>query len=158
MNSTMTRVLRDLLRDGTIGALGTLHHDEPFVSMVPYALVPGGAGFLIHVSGLAAHTRDMTSHPRVSMMVVAEATRSTPPQARPRVTVQGDAEPIARSSPDHASARAVYLARFQDAAPMFELGDFSLFRIKPVSIRFVAGFGQAVSLTPESFSAALAET
>jgi heme iron utilization protein len=155
MNPTMTKALRDLVHGGSIAALGTLHDGEPFVSMVPYAIVPEGGGFLIHVSGLSAHTRDMLAHPRVSLMVVADETRGVPPQARPRVTVQGDSEPIDRSSADHSSARAIYLARFPDAGQTFELGDFSLFRIRPVSARFIAGFAQAVSLTPESFSTAL---
>jgi putative heme iron utilization protein len=155
MNPTMTKVLRDLVHGGSLAALGTLHRGEPFVSMVPYAILPEGGGFLVHVSGLASHTKDMLEHPRVSLMVVADETRGMPPQARPRVTVQADAEPIARSSADHAAARATYLARFPDAAQMFELGDFSLFRIRTLSARFIAGFGQAVTLTPDAFSAAL---
>jgi putative heme iron utilization protein len=155
MNPTMTKVLRDLVDGGSIAALGTLHGGEPFVSMVPYALMPEGGGFLIHVSGLSSHTKDMLAHPRVSLMVVADETRGAPPQARPRVTVQADAEQLDRSSADHAAARAIYLARFPDAAQMFELGDFSLFRLRPVSARFIAGFAQAVTLTPESFAAAL---
>jgi heme oxygenase (biliverdin-IX-beta and delta-forming) len=155
MNPTMTKVLRDLVHGGSIAALGTLHGGEPFVSMVPYATLPEGGGFLIHVSGLSSHTKDMLAHPRVSLMLVADETRGVPPQARPRVTVQADAEPIDRSSADHPAAKAIYLARFHEAAQMFELGDFSLFRIRPVSARFIAGFGQAFSLTPESFSAAL---
>ena len=155
MNPTMTKVLRDLVHGGSIAALGTLHGGEPFVSMVPYAVLPEGGGFLIHVSGLSAHTQDMLAHPRVSFMVVADETRGVPPQARPRVTVKADSAPIDRSSADHAAARAIYLARFPDAAQTFELGDFSLFRIRPLSARFIAGFAQAVTLTPESFSAAL---
>jgi heme iron utilization protein len=155
MNPTMTKALRDLVNGGSIAALGTLHDGEPFVSMVPYAIMPEGGGFLIHVSGLSAHTRDMLAHSRVSLMVVADESRGVPSQARPRVTVQGDGEPIDRSSADHRAARAIYLARFPDAAQTFELGDFSLFRIRPVSARFIAGFAQAVTLTPESFSTAL---
>jgi putative heme iron utilization protein len=155
MNPTMTKTLRDLVHGGSIAALGTLHGGEPFVSMVPYAIMPEGGGFLIHVSGLSAHTKDMLAHPRVSFMVVADDARGVPPQARPRVTVEADAAPIARSSADHSVARATYLARFPDAEQMFELGDFSLFLIRPVSARFIAGFAQAVTLTQEEFSAAL---
>ncbi len=38
---------------------------------------------------------------------------------------------------------------------MFDLPDFSLFAIRPVSVRVVAGFAQAVTLQPEAFVAAL---
>jgi heme oxygenase (biliverdin-IX-beta and delta-forming) len=153
VNAAMTKALRDLVRGQTIGSLGTLHDGEPFVSMVPYAL-HGGAGFLIHVSALSSHTSDMRAHPRVSLLVVAPESTGVPPQARARITVQGTAHEIRRSDPDHDAATRAYLARFPQSAPTFELADFSLFRIQPSSIRFVGGFAQAATLTPEAFEAA----
>ena len=56
--------MRDLLRQQDVAALGTLRRDEPFVSMVPYALLADGA-LVVHVSRLATHTRDMEEHPGV---------------------------------------------------------------------------------------------
>jgi heme iron utilization protein len=155
MNAAMTQALRDLLRGATIGSLGTLHDGEPFVSMVPFALLGGGAGFVIHVSGLASHTGDMRAHPRVSLLVVAPESSAVPPQARARITVQGTAREISHSEPGYEAAKAAYLARFPQSAPMFELADFALFGIQPSSIRFIAGFAQAVTLTPQQFAAAV---
>jgi hypothetical protein len=40
---------------------------------------------------------------------------------------------------------------------MFEMPDFSLFAIRPTSIRLVAGFAQAATLTPEALAAALTQ-
>lgn len=51
-----------------------------------------------------------------------------------------------RDSASYAEARAHYLGRFPDSAQTFELGDFSLFALRPVSARLVAGFGRAYSL------------
>jgi len=34
----------------------------------------------------------------------------------------------------------------------FELGDFTLFAIAPAAVRVIAGFAQAASITPESWS------
>ena len=51
----------------------------------------------------------------------------------------------------------VYLSRFPDAAPLFEFSDFSIFVIKPVSARVIAGFGQAVTITGDDFATALSE-
>jgi len=51
--------LVDLLRRRSTAALGTLHDGAPFVSMVPYAVLPDGAAFVVHVSRLAGHTKDM---------------------------------------------------------------------------------------------------
>ena len=50
MNSSQAQALRNLLKTQQVASLGTLHKDEPYVSMVPFALIPGGRGFVIHVS------------------------------------------------------------------------------------------------------------
>ena len=156
MSTTRFEPLRDLLRQQTIAALGTLHRGEPYVSMVPYALDEHGPEFLIHVSALAPHTRDMHDHPRVSLLIVA-ADDGGRPQARARATIQGDAAPLHAESARCAEARALYLMRFPHAADIFSLPDFSLFAIRPTSARFIGGFAQAVSLTPELFARALRE-
>ena len=62
--------LASLVRSRTVAALGTLHAGAPFVSMVPFAVLPEGDAFVIHVSRLAAHTRDMIDDPRVSLLVM----------------------------------------------------------------------------------------
>jgi len=156
MNAETARALRALLHRQPIAALGTLHRGEPYVSMVPFALDEGGPAMLIHVSGLSSHTRDMLEHPRVSLLVVAPDDGGRP-QARARVSVQGDAEPLARDADRHAEARALYLRRFPEAVDTFALADFSLFAIRPGSVRYIGGFAQAVSLTPEVFARALRE-
>ena len=155
MNADQARALRDLVRGQTIAALGTLHEGEPYVSMVPYALPADGAGFFIHVSRLAAHTRDMLASPRVSLLIIACSGDS--PQSRARITVQGDAHPLPAESAEYPAAKACYIARFPHAAHIFELADFSIFTIKPVSVRVIGGFAQAYSLGAESFARALRE-
>jgi heme iron utilization protein len=146
--------LRSLLRQQTIAALGTLHRGEPYVSMVPFALTEDVPEFLIHVSALSAHTRDMLEHPRVSLLVVAPDDGGQP-QARARATIQGDASPLDPASQHYAACRAHYLQRFPHAADIFALPDFSLFAIRPAAARYIGGFAQAVSLTPDLFALAL---
>ena len=155
MNEEQARALRDLVREQTIAALGTLHKGEPYVSMVPYALAASGAGLFIHVSRLAAHTGDMLVSPRVSLLIVARSGDS--PQSRARVTVQGDARPLGAGSAEYTAAKACYIARFPESAGIFELADFSMFRIAPATVRVVGGFAQAFSLGAESFARALRE-
>jgi putative heme iron utilization protein len=154
MTAVDLKPLRALLRAQTIAALATLHRGEPAVSMVPFALDEPAPAFVIHVSSLAAHTRDMHEHPRVSLLVVAPDDGGRP-QARPRLTVQGDAGPLARDSDRYAAARALYLRRFPEAEDTFALADFALFAIVPLSARYVGGFAQAVSLNAEQFARAL---
>jgi hypothetical protein len=157
MSPEQTEALRQLVQGQRIASLGTLHAGEPYVSMVPFALLPGGSGFVIHVSQLASHTNDMLESPPVSLLVVAPEIPGKPPQATARVTIQGRAEVRADDAPDYAAAREAYLARFPQAASIFELSDFSLFAIRPSSVRFVAGFAQALTLTPEALAMALGE-
>lgn len=140
------RLLRTLLRTQPVAALGTLHRGNPAVSMVPFVLPAGETRVLIHVSALATHTADMQKHPRVSLLVMAEPGAGTSPQALARVTLQADAQTLSRDGVDYAVARAAYLDRFPDAAETFELGDFSIVALQPVSARLVAGFGRAYSL------------
>jgi putative heme iron utilization protein len=155
VNPERTQALRKLLQGQPIASLGTLHEGEPYVSMVPFALLKEGAALVIHVSQLASHTKDMLESPRVSLLVIAPETPGTPPQAVARITVQGEAERCTVSTPGYAAARETYLSRFPQAVGIFELPDFSLFAIRPSSIRFVGGFAQAVTLSPEAFAAAL---
>ena len=152
MNAMQAEALRQLLERQEVAALGTLHNGEPFVSMVPYALVPLGRGFVIHVSRLATHTKDMETHAGVSLLVMDERAPEVPPQALPRVTVQGQAQRCAPDSPLYAHAQQAYLARFPDSAQMFGFADFSLFVIEPRSLRVVGGFAQAWSVTGADYA------
>ncbi len=153
MSDDAERTAERVLTSQTIASLGTLHAGEPAVSMVPFAAA--GGALVIHVSRLASHTADMLAHPRVAVMIVEANAEDVMPQARARVSISGDAERMADGSPEQEAARAAYLARFPDAAPIFELGDFSLVAIRPRSVRVIGGFGRAATLSPERFAAAL---
>jgi hypothetical protein len=151
------QTLRDLLRAQEVAALGTLHRGEPYVSMVPFALRPGSTDFIIHVSQLAAHTKDMLAHPQVSLLVIAPPVPGVMAQELARITVQGKATQIVPGTSEHAAARSAYLARFPQSEPMFGFGDFSLFAIAPDTIRFVGGFAQATTISAETFARVLGD-
>jgi putative heme iron utilization protein len=155
MDSAQANALRTLLETQEVAALGTLHDGEPFVSMVPFALLPRGRGFVMHVSHLASHTRDMLASPNVSLLVVAQPSPEVPAQALARVTVQGEARSLPQDDPDYADAKRVYLERFPQSAQMFTFSDFSLFVVAPRTVRFIGGFAQAASATGETLAAIL---
>ena len=146
--------LRELLAARSVAALGTLHDGAPYVSMVPFAITADGSAFLIHVSELSAHTGDMEKDPRVSLMVMAQEKPGVLAQELERVTILGRAEPVEDPSPDYDAGKGRYLERFPDAEPIFGLGGFSLFTIRPEHVRFIGGFAGAQSLTPEELAAA----
>ena len=157
MNPAYAQTLRELLRTQQVASLGTLHNGQPYVSMVPFALLSGGPGFVIHVSQLAANTKDMLLSPHVSLLVIAPPTPDVPAQALARITVQGRAVQYADATAGHAEAKTAYLSRFPQSAELFSFADFSLFAIWPDSIRFVGGFAQATTISPETFAEVLSE-
>jgi putative heme iron utilization protein len=144
--------LASLVRHRTTAALGTLHDGAPFVSMVPFAVLPDGSAFVIHVSGLAGHTKDMLADARVSLLVTQAEGEGVEAQALARVSVQGEARLAAKGSGAERDCRAAYLARFPEAEPLTGFGDFSFFAIRPAQARFVAGFAQAMSLTGDTLA------
>ena len=150
--------LRQLVTARATASLGTLHLGAPYVSMVPFALLPDGSAFVIHVSALAAHTKDMLADARVSLLIAQTEESGIAPQALPRVTILGTARQVPKETPENALARSAYLQRFPDTASLFDLGDFSLFTITPSIVRWVAGFAQARSLTPETFAKVVGDT
>jgi heme iron utilization protein len=153
MDPFLQRV-RDLLGARATGALGTLHEGAPFVSLVPFALQPGAA--LVHISGLAAHTRDLEADPRASLLVAEPEAGAEDLRALARVTLQVEARTLAPGSPEHAAGRTAYLARFPDSEGFFDLGDFRLVALRFRGARAVLGFAQARTLTAEELREALA--
>ena len=158
MQPAQVLALRSLLETQRVAALATLHDGEPAVSMVPYALLPQGQGFVVHVSRLAAHTADMLSHPAVGLLVTAPLAAFDSPQALPRASLQGRAAQLLRDSPAYAQACALYQSRFPQSQAMFAFSDFSLFVIAVRSVRFVGGFAQAISVTVDQFAAIMGAT
>ena len=156
MDPSIAPAIKSLLATQRIASLGTLHDGEPYVSMVPFALLPRGPDFVIHVSSLAAHTGDMLANPQVSLLVIAIESEGVPPQAVARITVQGEALRIPHAAATYPEAREAYLRRFPDSAQMFELADFSLFAIRVRMCRFVGGFAQARTLTADGLATILA--
>jgi len=152
----LTQALRSLLTTQRVAALGTLGVDGlPFVSMVPFAVEPVSATLVIHVSGLAAHTRNLQTTPRVSLLVMQAEAAGEPVHGLPRVTLEGRATVLPVDSAAWADARRVYLARFPEAEPMTQLGDFRFVAIAVLGARQVAGFGAARSLDADAVAQAL---
>lgn len=155
METAEAQALKSLMQTQPVAALATLHKNEPAVSMVPFALLPGAQGLVIHVSGLATHTKDMLANPAVSLLVTAPLESAESPLALPRVSIQGQARPCLPEAPDYGLARKTYLDKFPESEELFSFADFSLFVIEPRSVRYVAGFGRAMSLTATQLAAIL---
>lgn len=157
LDPELSLLLRALVLGRGAGCLATLHDGKPFASMVPFAATTAGGRLrlVVHVSGLAAHTRDMRSTPEVCLMVMAPESEAMPPQALPRVSISGRATFVAADTPEHGVLATAYLGKFPEAADLFQFADFSIVAIEPTSARFVAGFARALTLSAETLAEAL---
>lgn len=151
-----TLALRALLNHVRVAALGSLQADgSPFVSMVPFALEPEEGHVVIHVSALAPHTANMERCAQVSLLIMQAEREGEPVHALPRVSLEGTAHRLTPQTAAWALARSAYLARFPEAEPMTQLGDFRFVQIRVTAARQVAGFGAARALDAEQLSAVL---
>jgi heme iron utilization protein len=154
--SRLTRELRALLHAHRVATLGTISDEGfPFVSMVPFALVAAYGCVVIHVSGLAAHTRYLTERPKVSLMVMQPEVAGEPVHALPRITMEGVARVLAPDAMELEACRGAYLRRFPEAEHMTQLGDFRFVAVQIKSGRHVAGFAAARSIDEAELRLAL---
>jgi putative heme iron utilization protein len=152
----LLRELRNLLKNTRVAALGTTQDDgSPFVSMVPFALEAQQRCVVIHVSGLAAHSRYMLTRNQVSLLVTAPVVPGDSVHDLPRVTLQGSASVTERGSAAWNACKAAYLGRFPEAQHMTELGDFRFVAIEPNTARHISGFGPARTVDREELTKVL---
>ncbi len=157
MDTAERKTLARLIRSGRWAALATYGEGVPLASMVAYASDAGFAGFLLHLSRLSMHTRNLLAFPSASIAISEPDTaRGRDPQTLARVSIQGEARPLPEDAPGYAEARALYEKRFPDSSPLFGFGDFLLFRLVPREARFVAGFARAYTVSPAELKEASA--
>src|SRR4051794_29657624 len=98
--SRLTAQVRSLLQARRVAALGSITAEgAALVTMVPFAIEPQQRCLVIHVSDLAAHTRNLQATPRVSMLVMQSEVPGKPVHALPRVTFDGIASVPEPGSP-----------------------------------------------------------
>ena len=154
--SRLTRELRALLQAQRVASLGTIGQDgAALVSMVPFAIEPELGRIVIHISDLAAHTRNLQARPRVSSMVMRAEVSGEPVHALPRVTFDGIATVLKVETDAWQRCRATYLQRFPDAELMTQLPDFKFVALEATGARQVSGFGSARSIGEEEVRLAL---
>jgi heme iron utilization protein len=104
---------------------------------MPFALDPAGCP-LVLISNMAMHTQNLMAEPRCSLFV-GQANADGDPLGAARATLIGLAESVPAS--DLASVREIYLARHENSRYWVDFSDFSFFRLHPVDLYYVGGFG-----------------
>lgn len=146
------KLARMLLRSARSGALAAIEPDSggfPFVSRVLIGFDVDGAPVIL-VSRLSTHTRALLADSRASLLT-GEPGKGDP-LAHPRLTVQCDAEEVARDSATHVRIRERFLRRHPKAALYIDFPDFGFFRLNPLRASLNGGFGRAYALAAEDLA------
>ena len=141
------RTARQLLRAHRYGALSTLSKKfdgHPFGSITPY-LVDHDGSLLILISALAEHTKNIQHDPRVSL--ITHNQNDPHIQTQGRITVIGNAA----LEPDRERYGKKYLRYFPEAQTYFAMHDFEFFRITPLALRYIGGFGDIHWVKAENY-------
>jgi len=145
--------VRQLLRTHRYGVLSTLskkYNGHPFGSITPY-LVDQDGSLLILISSLAEHTKNIIHDSRISL--ITHDQNDPVIQAQGRVTVIGNAQP--EPNREHTALR--YSRYFPEASTYLAMQDFSFYRINPIAIRFIGGFGKIHWVNMENYTPTHAE-
>jgi len=87
---------------------------------------------------MAMHTQNLKEDPRCSLFVTQVGSDGDALGA-PRATLVGRGVPVPEQ--DLASVRQQYLARHENSRYWVDFSDFSFFRLQPVDLYYVGGFG-----------------
>lgn len=139
---------RRFTRGQTSGVLSTLSQrlqGFPFGSVSPFILDHAGRPVIL-ISEIAEHTKNIDADPRVSIIVQPY---SPDMHTTGRTTLIGRAERLA----DKDSLGPRYLRYFPQAEGYFAMHDFHFYRVEPVKVRWIGGFGRIFWVDPEAYLA-----
>jgi heme iron utilization protein len=131
------RTLLSLTSVATLSTISRKHAGYPFGSLMPFALDPSGRPIFL-ISNMAMHTQNLKSDSRCSLFV-GQAGADGDALGAARATLIGNAEPVPED--DVAGVRERYLTRHENSRYWVDFPDFSFFRLQPVDIYYVGGFG-----------------
>ena len=143
-----SRLARSLLRRSRQGALATLAagSGDPYCSLVNVASHFDASPVLL-ISRLALHTKNILGDGRISLMLDERAAGD--PLEGARIMLAGRAEEATGEAAKILRRR--YLNAHPSAEAFADFKDFSFFRIAPLGLHLVAGFGRIIDLKPEKF-------
>ncbi len=132
--------VRTLLTRVTVATLCTVsrkHAGFPFGSLMPYALDAQGRPLFL-ISAMAMHTQNLRTDPRASLFVT-ETGEDEDPLGAARATLVVTVTPVPENDLD--AGRTTYLSVHETSRYWVDFADFSFFRLEPVDLYYVGGFG-----------------
>lgn len=149
---TYAERVRTVLSLGTIATLSTVSRKRqgyPFGSLMPYAVDTAGSPIFL-ISNMAMHTQNLQADPRASLFVGQAGDGD--PLGTARATLVGDVLPV----PDKelGSVRELYLSRYENSRSWVDFKDFAFYRLQPLDIYYVGGFGVMGWVAAEDYTEA----
>ncbi|MGA8940756.1 MAG: DUF2470 domain-containing protein [Acidobacteriaceae bacterium] len=132
-----SRTLLSLVSVGMLSTVSRKHAGFPFGSLMPFAMDTVGRPIFL-ISNMAMHTQNLHADPRCSLFVTQPAADGDPLGAA-RATLVGNATVVPES--EKAEVREIYLARHENSRYWVDFADFHFFRLEPVDLYYVGGFG-----------------
>jgi len=131
------RSLMSIVQVGTLSTLSRKHPGFPFGSLMPFALDSAGRPVFL-ISNMAMHTQNLKDDPRCSLFV-GQVSADGDALGSARATLVGHAAPVPEQDID--SARQRYLSRHENSRYWVDFSDFGFYRLQPVDLYYVGGFG-----------------
>ncbi|RMG39484.1 MAG: DUF2470 domain-containing protein [Methanobacteriota archaeon] len=131
---------RKLLKSTNYGVMSTISvqvSGYPFGSHMPFCMDDDGS-LLVYISTLAQHTKNLDANPKCSLTIISP--NYTHIQNSQRLTYIGEGFKVLEE--EFEKAYETYVRFFPKAARYKEMHDFHIYRINPVSIRYIGGFGK----------------
>jgi hypothetical protein len=131
-------------RSGVLATLSLKFPGYPYASALPFCTDQQGR-VVVLISHLAEHTQNADHDRRVSFLVAPSGAEV---QEQARVTLIGDLAPT-----EDAAVAARYLRYFPEGERYLGIGGFRFFRLEPLALRYIAGFGSIHTIPGESYLA-----
>ena len=141
--------VRTLVSLCTIATLSTASRKQPgypFGSLMPYAIDEAGRPIFL-ISNMAMHTQNIQADRRASLFVTQAGDGD--PLGTARATLVGDVLPVPEDEVHEARQR--YLSRYENSRSWVDFKDFAFYRLQPLDIYYVGGFGVMGWVTAEGY-------
>lgn len=148
---------RTLVLGSRSATLSTIARDPagfPYGSLVTVAFDEVGRPLFL-LSTLAEHTGNLVACAEASALVTEPLGGHAEPLALGRVTILGRCAAVPEE--DKASARSTFLSQQPSASYYVDFGDFSFYRLEPVALRYVGGFGRMSWVSADDYRVAEAD-
>jgi putative heme iron utilization protein len=142
MDRQVLEAIREMMTVHRVLSLAVLVDGDPEAGLLPFAVRPDFGAVYVQASGLARHSRGLQPGARVGVLIHENDTPEADPLQVKRLTVQATVAVLDRDGEAFAAAREIFVGRLPGA---------DLYELQLGRGRYIAGFGQAFNIGPDTF-------